>query len=109
MPLHNYMLAWGVFIFFVCGPCPPRANIRRRETIRNAAVDDLYEGEMARIGKQVEGLGLDAGRVHRRPLDVVLGELGVGRRLGLFGNALAGRGAVDGLLRPDHIGHSGVR
>ena len=88
----------------MCAQC----KHRRRETIRNAAIDDLHEGEMAGVGKQVKGLGLDAGRIHHCPLDVFLGELGVRCRLGLLGHVLTGGGAMDRLLRPDHIGHSGA-
>jgi hypothetical protein len=46
----------------------------------------------------VEGLGLDTGRVHSRPFQVLLPQLGVRRLVGLLRHGLDGIGAIDGLL-----------
>lgn len=60
----------------------------------DVAVDDLDEAEAAVVGGHVEGLGLDVGRVHDLPAEVVFCELGVGDILGLLCDGLDGFGAV---------------
>lgn len=74
--------------------------------VRNVAVDDLRETNDAVIRHEVEALGLDASRLHSSPFQVVPDELRVRRLLGLFGNRLDGRGAIDGLLGAGDIGQS---
>lgn len=46
--------------------------------LRYVAVDDLSEANVAALGGEVEGLRLDACRIHRVPLQVLLLELRVG-------------------------------
>lgn len=76
----------------------------RGRDIRNVAVDDLAHGNVAIIGKEVEALRLDIGRVHLLPLEVLTGELGVGRLGRLLGDGLDGRGPIDGLLGAGDVG-----
>lgn len=49
---------------------------------------------MATVGDDVEGLGLNVGTVHDLPLQVILGELGVGCALGLCGYRLQRFGSI---------------
>jgi hypothetical protein len=53
---------------------------------------------MTRLGEEVEGLRLDIGVIQRRPLQILLGQLAVGRFAGLLSHGLDGIRAVDGLL-----------
>lgn len=50
----------------------------------DVAENDLDEAELAIVGGHVEGLGLDIGRVHDLPAEVILGELGIGHIFGLL-------------------------
>lgn len=75
--------------------------------VRNVAVNDLGHAEAAAVGDKVKGLGLDIGRVHDLPLEVVAGQLSVGLLGRLLGDGADGRGAVDGLLGAGHIGQPG--
>lgn len=59
---------------------------------------------MTTLGHQVERLGLDRGPVYRDPLHVISGQLCVGSLFGILGDGFYGRGAIDGLLRANHIG-----
>ena len=73
---------------------------------RDIAVDNLGEADVPALGEEVEGLRLDAGRVHGLPFQVVLRELREGRLLRLDGHGAEGGGAVDRLGRPGDIGDS---
>ena len=63
----------------------------------------------------VEGLGLDTGRVHGLPFQVLLTQLSVWRVVGLLRHGLDGVGAIDGLLgtgymsKPGHTVSLGAR
>jgi hypothetical protein len=46
------------------------------------------------VGDDVKGLGLDVGTAHDLPLQVILGELGVGRVLGLQRNRMQRLGSI---------------
>jgi hypothetical protein len=65
---------------------------------RDIAVNDLCQAKPSLIRMHVEGLGLDTGRVHSRPFQVLLPQLGVRRLVGLLRYGLDGIGAIDGLL-----------
>lgn len=58
------------------------------------AVDDLGQANVAAVGVDVEGLGLDVGTAHDLPLQIILDELGVGRVLGLHRNRLQAFGSI---------------
>lgn len=73
-------------------------------SVRHVTIDDLGKGELAVFRHEIEGLRLDAGRFHRLPFHVITGEFRIGCRLGLFGDRLDGRGAIDGLLGAGNIG-----
>ena len=62
---------------------------------------------MATIRHEVESLGLDVGGVHHLPLEVIAGELGMGRLIDLVSDRADGGGPVDGLLGAGHIGQPG--
>ena len=53
---------------------------------------------MTGVGEEVEGLRLDIGVLERRPLQILLVQLAVGRFAGLLSHGLDGVWAVDGLL-----------
>jgi hypothetical protein len=52
--------------------------------VRHVTIDDLDKYDLTIIRRNVEGLRLDAGRVHDLPFQVVSRELRVRRSLGLF-------------------------
>ncbi|SRR6266480_2033668 len=56
----------------------------------------------------VEGLGLDTGRVHGLPFQVLLAQLSVWRFVGLLRHGLDGVGAIDGLLGTGYMSKSGL-
>lgn len=70
----------------------------RAAGVRNIVVDDLKETDMAGIGEDVEGLGLDVGVVQRGPLEVLARQLGVDRLARLSADRLDGIRTVLGLL-----------
>jgi len=70
----------------------------RGDNLRDVVVDDLQDALVAGIREQIEGLGLDICVVKRHPLEVLLGQLGVGRLVALLSNRLNGLRAVFGLL-----------
>jgi hypothetical protein len=65
---------------------------------RDVVVDDLQEARVSSLGEEVEGLRLDVGVVERHPLEVLLGQLGIGGLTSLLAHGLDGIGAVFGLL-----------
>lgn len=69
-----------------------------RARTEDVVVDDLEEADVAGVRVEVEGLRLDVGVVEGLPLQVLLGQLGVGRVARILANRLDGFGAVDGLL-----------
>jgi len=69
-----------------------------RANLRYVVVDDLQEALVACVGEEVEGLRLDIGVVERDPLEVLLGQLGVGGLVALLTHGLDGVRAVFGLL-----------
>lgn len=78
-------------------------ELRGGADAEDVAEDDLHEAELAVVGGHVEGLGLDVGRVHDLPAEVVLGELGVGHIFGLLDDGLDGLGAVLALGDADTV------
>ena len=64
---------------------------------QDVAVDDLGHADATIVACHVEGFAFDVGRVHALPYEVLLGELGVGCRFGLLGDALDGRWSIDRL------------
>jgi hypothetical protein len=69
-----------------------------RANVRDVIVDDLQEALVAGVGEEVESLRLDIGVVERGPLEMVLGQLRVGRLVALLAYGLDGIRAVFGLL-----------
>ena len=67
-----------------------------RHVSRDVTIEHLRHSHMPTIGKEIEGLGLDVGRVHCHPFQIVLGDLAVRRRLGLLGYGLQRGGPIDG-------------
>lgn len=82
---------------------------REGNFLRDVAVDDLRHANGALVGEEVKGLGLDIGPFHLLPLQVIAANLGIGSRLGLFGDGLDGRRAVYWLLGARDIGDSVAR
>jgi hypothetical protein len=78
-------------------------ELRGGADAEDVAEDDLHEAELAVVGGHVEGLGLDVGRVHDLPAEVVFGELGVGHIFGLLCDGLDGFGAVLALGDADTV------
>lgn len=81
-----------------------RTGWGRGENIRNVAVDDLRKTDVAVVRHQIEALGLDTGRLHGRPLQVIAGKFGKRSLFGFFGHRLDRRRAVDGLLSAGDVG-----
>ena len=79
-------------------------ELGRHTEAGNVVVDDLQEANVAGVGHEVEGLRLDIGVVDDLPLEVLLGQLGVGRVAGVLADGLDGLGAVLGLLRAGNDG-----
>lgn len=77
-----------------------------RGSLRNVVVDDLEEADMACVGEEVKGLGLDVCVVERGPLEVLARQLGVGRLAGLCADGLDGVRAILGLLGAGDSGQS---
>lgn len=80
-----------------------RVELRGSADAEDVAEDDLHEAQLAVVGGHVEGLGLDVGRVHDLPAEVVFGELGVGHIFGLLDDRLDGFGAVLALGDADTV------
>jgi hypothetical protein len=73
-------------------------ELHRRTCTEDVVVDDLEHANVAGVRVEVEGLCLDIGVIEGLPLQVVLGQLGVGRVACILANRLDGFRAVDGLL-----------
>lgn len=67
--------------------------------LRDVAVDDLGQTDVAALGSEIESLRLDTGRVHRLPLHVLLLELAELSILLVDG--------LDGLRTVDWLGSAG--
>lgn len=91
------MLNWAV----VWMPLVKLARWNRRwqeQSSHDVAVNDLGHDESAIIGHNIKCLRLDIGIVIGPPTEVLLGQFGIGGRLGLLGNRPNGFGAIDGFL-----------
>jgi hypothetical protein len=73
-------------------------ELHRRTRTEDVVVDDLKHANVARVRVEVEGLCLDIGVVEGLPLQVVLGQLGVGRVACILANRLDGFRTVDRFL-----------
>lgn len=80
--------------------CPPQLTALHPQDV---AVNDLRHPQPPFVAQHVECLGLDVGRVHALPCQVIFGELGIRRVLGLFGHALDRGRAVNGLGDADAV------
>jgi len=78
---------------------------RAKNHLRHVTIDDLDKCQLTVVRHDVEGLRLDASRIHGLPFQVVSGELGIRRRLGLLGDRPNGRWPIDGLLGAGDVGH----
>jgi hypothetical protein len=59
------------------------------------------------VSVDIEGLSLDAGRLHGGPFQVIFDQLGVGGVILVLPDCLNGRGTVDGLFGAHDVGQSG--
>ncbi len=84
-------------------------GMRTDRNLRNVAVDDLCEGNVAGVREEIEAFRLDASGLQRLPLEVIAGSLSVWLRLGLLGDRLDRGGAIDGLLGAGDVGQPGGR
>lgn len=63
---------------------------------------------MARLGEEVESLGLDVGIVQGNPFEVFLGQFGVCGLAGLLAHGLDGLGTILGFLGTSDGGQAGL-
>lgn len=61
---------------------------------------------MTLLSMDIKGLGLDTGRVHGRPFQVIPGQLCIGWVALMLANGLDGGWAIDGFFGADDIGQS---